>query len=194
MSEEPPSTGTEIAVVVQDSAWFQDLREVDQIARRAARAALCQQCGEETGPPERTIRPVGASELTVVLADDRLVRRLNREYRGQDRPTNVLSFSGLDVRSDGAPDMPQLLGDVVLARETVFREARAQNKAPGEHLSHLVVHGVLHLLGFDHDTDAQAESMESAECAVLAGLGIADPYQARRAAGAVQGSPGRGDD
>ena len=194
MSEEPPSTDTEIAVVVQDAAWYQALREADQIARRAAQAALCRQCGEGEGPPEGRVPQAAASELTVVLADDRLLRRLNREYRGQDRPTNVLSFGGLDVRSEDGPEMPRLLGDVVLARETVFREARAQNKAPGEHLSHLVVHGVLHLLGFDHDTDAQAEFMESAECAVLAGLGIADPYQARRAAGAVQDSPGRGDD
>ncbi len=187
MSEEPPSSSAEIAIVVQDSAWREALKDAAEVARRAARAALRQRCGATQGSgefdaPQRD-RPVVASELTVVLADDRLLRRLNREYRGQDRATNVLSFAGLDAPLGVRPEMPRLLGDVILARETIFREARAQNKAPSEHLSHLVVHGVLHLLGFDHETETQAETMETVECAVLAGLGIADPYRARRAPG-----------
>jgi len=195
MSEEPPSSGTEIAVVVRDSAWCETLQDAAGVARRAAWAALRQQYGDASGPAEldapRSEPPTAARELTVVLADDHMLRRLNRQYRGQDRATNVLSFAGLDVPSTGKPEMPRLLGDVVLARETILEEARAQNKAPGEHLSHLVVHGVLHLLGFDHETDAQAESMETVECAVLADLGIANPYRQGRAPGAGRGRPER---
>jgi probable rRNA maturation factor len=198
MSEEPPSPSAEIAVVVQDSAWCEALREAAEVARRAARAALRQQYGVRARSAEpdapRAEPAMGASELTVVLADDRLLRRLNREYRGQDRATNVLSFAGLEGPSELRPEVPRLLGDVVLARETVFREARAQNKPPGEHLSHLVVHGVLHLLGFDHETEAQAESMEAVECAVLAGLGISDPYGVRQAPCPARGGPGSCDD
>ena len=191
MSEEPPSPSTEIAVVVQDPAWCETLQDAAEVACSAARAVLRQHRGVTNGSVEpgapRGEPPTAASELTVVLADDCLLRRLNREYRGQDRATNVLSFAGLDVPSEGRTEVPRLLGDVVLARETVFREARAQNKTPGEHLSHLVVHGVLHLLGFDHETEAQAQSMETLECAVLAGLGIADPYRVRRVPGARRG-------
>ena len=189
MSEEPPSPSTEIAVVVQDSAWCEILQEAVDVARRAARAALRQQYA---APLSEAAMP--ASELTVVLADDCLLRRLNREYRGQDRATNVLSFAGLDGPPEARSEVPRLLGDIVLARETVFREARAQNKRPAEHLSHLVVHGVLHLLGFDHETEAQAASMEAVECAVLAGLGIADPYQVRPTPCPARGRPGSRDD
>ena len=182
MSEEPPSPGTEIAVVVQDSTWRETLQEATEIARRAAGAVLRRQDGVTAGAARpssvQTGCPMAAAELTVVLADDLLVRRLNRQYRGQDRATNVLSFVGLDGPPEVRPETPQLLGDVVLARETIFREAREQDKSPGDHLSHLVVHGVLHLLGFDHETEAQADLMETVERAVLAGLGVADPYRA----------------
>lgn len=190
MSEEPPSPSTEIAVVVEDPAWWETLQEAAEVARNAAHAALRQRCHAIDGSADAGVRRTDsptASELTVVLADDRLLRRLNREFRGQDRATNVLSFAGLDAPTVDQPEMPRLLGDVVLARETIFKEAQAQNKAPGEHLSHLVVHGVLHLLGFDHKTEAQAKSMETVECAALAGLGIADPYRARRASSAGSG-------
>nr|WP_245593605.1 rRNA maturation RNase YbeY [Azospirillum halopraeferens] len=119
----------------------------------------------------------GPAELSVVLADDALVHRLNREYRGKDKPTNVLSFALTEAEGpDPDPAAPTLLGDVVLARETVEREAAAQGKSAADHLVHLVVHGTLHLLGYDHEEDAQAEAMERLEVTVLAGLGIADPY------------------
>lgn len=196
MSEEPPSSSTEIVVLVEDSAWCETLQEAAEVARNAARAALRQHNGTTQGSADSGARwtgPPTAAELTVVLGDDRLLRRLNREYRGQDRATNVLSFADLDAPSGAPPQMPRLLGDVILARETILKEARAQNKAPGEHLSHLVVHGVLHLLGFDHKTEAQAKSMEAIECAVLAGLGIADPYLARRVPDAGGGAECRDD-
>jgi probable rRNA maturation factor len=127
---------------------------VERLVRKAARAAL--------GTRRRT--------LTVALTDDRRVRQLNKRDRGKDKPTNVLSYPS---------GKKSFLGDVVLARQTVWREARAQNKDPADHLAHLVVHGTLHLLDHDHETGAAAERMEALERRILKKLGIADPYVAR---------------
>ena len=141
-------------VVVLDAAWIKALPGVERLVRRAARAAARR-----------------GRSLTVALADDKAVRALNRRDRGKDRPTNVLSYPSGDRA---------FLGDIVLARQTVWREAKAQKKSPADHMTHLVVHGVLHLLGHDHETsDADAERMEALERRVLATLGIADPYVAR---------------
>ena len=113
-----------------------------------------------------------------MLGDDGLVRRLNRDFRGKDRPTNVLSFALTE--GEPAPDTgPVMLGDVVLAFDTVAREAREQSKSERDHALHLVVHGVLHLMGYDHGSEAEARVMERMETRVLADLGIADPYLER---------------
>jgi probable rRNA maturation factor len=120
-----------------------------------------------------TCKAARGKEACVVLADDELLRSLNRSYRGKDAPTNVLSFPFQP--SPGGPEAPHL-GDVVLAAETVRREASEQGVAPVHHLQHLVVHGLLHLMGFDHDTADRAEVMERLEAQILATLGIADPY------------------
>jgi len=109
---------------------------------------------------------VEETELSVVLADDGFVQNLNRDYRDKDKPTNVLSF----------PQDSPMLGDVVLAYETVKREAEEQDKAFEDHAAHLLVHGVLHLLGYDHENDEDAEEMEALEVEILNGLGIANPY------------------
>jgi len=117
----------------------------------------------------RATLPAIGKSLTVALADDRRMRSLNRRDRGNDRPTNVLSYPSGE---------PGFLGDIVLARQTIWREARAQKKTPADHVAHLVVHGALHLLGYDHETsEAAAERMEAMERRILRRLGIADPYE-----------------
>ena len=115
--------------------------------------------------------------MTVALSDDASVRALNATYRGLDKPTNVLSFpSGVSL-AQLPPGEPRPLGDIVLALETVQREAGERNIALADHVRHLVVHGTLHLMGYDHETDTEAEVMEGLETEILAGLGVADPYR-----------------
>ncbi|GAB4360454.1 MAG: rRNA maturation RNase YbeY [Oricola sp.] len=114
------------------------------------------------------------SELSIVFTDDAAMRQLNAEWRGIDKPTNVLSFPALDLAPGDAPG--PLLGDIVVAYETVVREAALEGKAFDAHLLHLIVHGFLHLLGYDHENDAEADEMEAAERAILADIGVPDPY------------------
>ena len=141
-----------VDVVLIDAAWAKALPGVERLVRKAARAAL----------------GAKAKSLTVALSDDRRVQALNKRDRKKDKPTNVLSYPSGERT---------LLGDVVLARQTVWREAREQRKALADHVAHLVVHGTLHLLGYDHETsDADAERMEALERRILGKLGIADPY------------------
>jgi len=142
--------------------WAGALPDAEAVARRAADAAW-KAAGD------------GTAELSILLSDDAEVRVLNQDYRGKDKPTNVLSFPAGD---EGAVGRPRLLGDVVLALKTIEREAAAQSKLLTDHLSHLTVHGVLHLLGHDHETDTQATAMEALETEILSGLGIDDPYAA----------------
>ena len=113
-----------------------------------------------------------ALELTIRLVDNDEMQELNREYRGKDYPTNVLSFPcDWDL-----PEEPRLLGDVVIAAAVVNREAKEQKKTMEAHWAHIVIHGFLHLLGYDHIEDADAEKMENTERTILAQLGYADPY------------------
>ncbi|KQZ32152.1 rRNA maturation RNase YbeY [Mesorhizobium sp. Root552] len=116
----------------------------------------------------------GTSELSVVFSNDDSIRELNAGWRGKDKPTNVLSFPAFPISGGGS--LPPMLGDIVLAAETVSREAELEQKSIENHISHLVIHGLLHLLGYDHETDAEAEEMEAAERAALARLAIPDPY------------------
>ncbi len=146
---------SKVDVVLLDAAWAKALPGVERLVRKAARAAL----------------GTRVKSLTVALSDDRRVQALNKRDRRKDKPTNVLSYPSGEK---------SFLGDVVLARQTVWREAREQKKTPADHLAHLVVHGTLHLLGHDHETgDADADRMEALERRILKRLGIADPYLVR---------------
>lgn len=147
----------EIDVDVEDTNWSLALPEVEACVMRAAEAAADGSDGS----------------IAILLTDDETVRDLNARFRDKDRPTNVLSFPGADMPMPGAPPH---LGDIVLAYGVCAGEAAAQSKSLSNHLTHLVVHGVLHLLGRDHETDPEAETMEAEEKAILAALGIADPY------------------
>jgi probable rRNA maturation factor len=147
----------EIEILVEAAGW-RDHAGVEALVERAARAALA-------GSTRR-------GGVSVLLADDAALRGLNHAFRGKDQPTNVLSFPAAPVPGDPAP----ALGDIALAYETCAREAAAEGKSLDAHLAHLVVHGVLHLLGHDHMAEAEADAMEAAEIRILAGLGYADPY------------------
>ena len=139
------------------------LSNVDALARKAIEAS-CALAG---------VRLKQGAEVGVQFADDAQVRALNRQWREIDKPTNVLSFPAAKPKALASAPM---LGDIVLAFETIQAEASAEGKTLGDHTSHLIVHGFLHLLGFDHLTDAQAETMEGLETRILAELGVADPY------------------
>jgi probable rRNA maturation factor len=122
---------------------------------------------------------VGEAELAVMLTDDAGIRTLNNNWRGIDKPTNVLSFPALQPTASAPPDAPRMLGDIAIAYETTRKEADDEEKPFDHHLSHLAVHGFLHLIGYDHEKDADAEAMEGLEREILAQLGIPDPYADR---------------
>lgn len=145
-----------------------------RLAEAAARAAIAESAFPGLG---QAARPV---ELSVVLTSDEEVRGLNAEWRGKDKPTNVLSFPQAepDELEDAATPGPELmLGDIVLARETCAREAEEKDLPLPHHATHLLVHGTLHLLGYDHMDDTTAEDMEAREIRALARLGLSNPYE-----------------
>ena len=157
-----------LEVTVATDGWREVVAAPEEVAARAARAAYT----------AASLDLGRSSEATVVLTDDARVRLLNWEYRNKDRATNVLSFPAFDA-DDMARlpvDAPLFLGDVFIALETATAEARLEAKTTTDHLSHLVVHGMLHLLGHDHETDDEANIMERLESDVLAQLGVPDPY------------------
>ena len=128
----------------------------------------------------RISRPHRQLDVCLVLADDDTVRALNRDYRGKDKPTNVLSFPAPAApRRAAGYDGPCFLGDIVIAAETLAREAADDGIAPAHHFQHLVIHGLLHLLGHDHETDVEAVVMEALEVRALASLGVPSPYLGR---------------
>lgn len=154
------------------------MAEWDALAARAARAAV------ERTPQGPLLTTPALVELSVRLTSDAEVQALNRQYRGKDKPTNVLSFPMvqpdlLETVSQNSDDGELLLGDIVLAHGVCATEAAERGIAVEDHATHLMVHGVLHLLGYDHMTDDEAEAMEEIERQALAGLGIADPYLIR---------------
>lgn len=125
----------------------------------------------------------GAARITVRIVDEDEGRELNRDYRGKDYPTNVLTFAYGEGEDMPLPEGLPLMGDLVLCRQVVEREAAEQGKSLDAHYAHLSVHGMLHLQGFDHLEDEEAEEMEALERKILAGLGYSDPYQDAPGAG-----------
>jgi probable rRNA maturation factor len=154
-----PVAAPEIDIQVQSPLWDAEPAAAETV-RRAINAAA-RYC-------------TAHGEVSVVLADDEAIRLLNRDWRQIDKPTNVLSFPA--AMPKGSPE--PLLGDIVIAYETVARESTEEHKSFLHHLAHLAVHGFLHLIGYDHQTDSQADAMEGLERDILAGLDIADPYRA----------------
>ena len=163
----------EIDIRIEDAAWQGAVPSLEETVDAAVRAALAF---------------VGLSgplfELSVLLTGDSAIAVLNQEWRGKTGPTNVLSFPGDSPPAIGAENgttddgVPVLLGDIVIAFETVMTEADAAGITIDNHLQHLVVHGVLHLLGYDHEIDKDAELMERCEIEILGTLGVSDPYAA----------------
>ncbi len=149
---------------IEEPGWKKALPSSAKILKAAAKAAL------RDGSPGLE----GKVAIAILLSNDAEVQALNKMWRGPDKPTNVLSFPALPEASP--PGGPVFLGDLVLALETVEREAKAQDKSVEAHAAHLVVHGVLHLLGFDHMDARQAREMERLEQDVMASLGYPDPY------------------
>jgi len=177
-----------IDVEIEDQRWAEALPNAAELAKRAAESTLSSAHLGDRFAEARSSQsrdPVlssqhsagkswvpafaGMSGISVLLASDEVVRELNLRFLGNDKPTNVLSFP--------ATENPEHhLGDIALAFETCAREAAEQGKPLGDHLQHLVAHGVLHLVGYDHQTDAEAEAMEALEREILSGLGVPDPY------------------
>jgi probable rRNA maturation factor len=147
------------------SAWQRDCPHAAALAGEAAQLTL------------RVCQAPSAAIVDITLTDDAAQRALNRTWRGKDAPTNVLAFPAGDPALPPPAGAPLLLGDVVLAFETVRREAAEQDKPLADHLRHLVVHGVLHLLGYEHDRPIDRAAMEAREIAILAELWVPDPYR-----------------
>jgi probable rRNA maturation factor len=158
----PPIAPVTADILVTADCW-QAEPDAETLVQRAIEAAA-----------QQAPASAEAAEVAIVLTDDSGIKTLNRDWRGIDKPTNVLSFPAAQAPAGSA--QPRMLGDIAIAYEITRREAESENKPFAHHLSHLAVHGFLHLIGFDHETDADAEKMEGLERTILASLGVPDPY------------------
>lgn len=169
----------QIDLTLHDTHWRAEIPDVEKLTERALDQAK--------NHPEVLIRlhmgRVKDTEVSITLSDDEFVQRLNREYREQDKPTNVLSFP-MTGEEDDEPSEEEgekvgvvTFGDIIMAFETVKKEALEQKKAFRDHYTHLLIHGFLHLLHFDHERDDEAQEMERLEAEILAGMNIENPYE-----------------
>jgi probable rRNA maturation factor len=158
-----PAASPVVEVIIESARWAE---QADAAA--TVRRAIDEAAGDCAGSQGR--------EVAILLTDDEAIRALNRRWRGLDRPTNVLSFpaGGSSVANAG------MLGDIAIAFETTAREAQEAGKPVLDHLAHLAVHGFLHLLGYDHQSDETADAMEGLERTILSRLGVPDPFVTRR--------------
>lgn len=158
-----PKCDVEIDIAIESPAWA-TFEDASGLAKKVIAATLSH-LHAELGP---------GAEISLLLCDDAAISALNSRWRGQNKPTNVLSFP----TAGGAPTAEApMLGDIAIAYETLAREAADEDKSLAAHFAHLVVHGVLHLLGYDHESEAEADVMEEHERTILAALGVADPYR-----------------
>lgn len=161
--------GNIIDVTVSEPEWNASFLDVEEVARTAVRLTL----RIARLPPVMKGR---AFETSVVLANDDLIQILNHEYRDMDKPTNVLSFATIDSDDPLPKEGPFPLGDIILSYQTIDREAREQGKFFKDHFTHMVIHGTLHLIGYDHQTEDEANIMETLEIRILGKLNIQNPY------------------
>lgn len=161
-------TALDIQISVEEGDW-PDEEALLAFSSPVLEAAVAFLAKEEKQP-----LPKSPPELSLVFTDDASMRAINAEWRKQDKPTNVLSFPAFPVTPGAMPG--PMLGDIIVARETLEREAAELEKSFDQHLTHLLVHGFLHLFGYDHIEDDEAERMESLETRILARLGLSDPY------------------
>jgi len=157
----------DVEVVIQEERWLEAQPKVENFVQKTV-AFAWQKAG---------IKKVGIPEISVFLSNDKDIKEINLEYRGVDKPTNVLSFPAIEEDVLLEPNMPYLAGDIVLAFETCQEEATAEDKTLSDHVAHLLVHGVLHLAGFDHIKDDDADKMEAKEVEILEELGVKNPYE-----------------
>jgi probable rRNA maturation factor len=161
-------TALDIQISVEDDSWPSE-EQLLAFCGKVLAASADFLAREEDQP-----FPPMAPEISLVFTDDAAIREINAEWRSKDMPTNVLSFPAFPLEPGGMPG--PMLGDIVIARETVEREALELEKSFDDHLTHLLVHGFLHLFGYDHIETEEAEEMESLETRILAVLGLTDPY------------------
>ena len=176
-----PAPELDLSVQVEADAWRAALPDLESRARRWVAAAVAGARADRGG----AVAPLDVRdgyEMGLLFASDATVRGLNRDWRRIDRPTNVLAFAAQETAAERPPAAPAagplLLGDVVLCYETIAREAKVAARPLADHLSHLVIHGVLHLLGYDHGRPREARAMETLEVKALETLGIGNPYEA----------------
>lgn len=166
MSRPDPRSGATSIDILQQSPLWKKQPAAEKIIREAIGAAVA-------------TLPAATGEVSVVLTDDDAIRVLNKQWRGIDKATNVLSFPAVSGTAGSSAQSAVMLGDIVLAYETLKRECEDEHKDFLHHLAHLCVHGFLHLMGYDHETEAEAELMERLESAILARLDVPDPYLER---------------
>jgi len=159
----------DIQISIEEGQWPSEERLAQMSARVLGAAADYLRTTEKQPFPK-----TGAPEVSLVFTNDAEIRGINAEWRSQDKPTNVLSFPAFPVTPGKMPG--PMLGDIIFAQETLTREAGELGKSFDDHLTHLMVHGFLHLFGYDHMDDEEAEKMEGLETRILAGLGLSDPY------------------
>jgi probable rRNA maturation factor len=166
-----PEPSVDIVVILDKPCWKRSVAEWEMLIQPAILETL------------RQSQWAQSAEINVLLTDDAKIHALNKEHRGIDKPTNVLSFPSFEpeeifsLKGRNESIEPMVLGDIALSYETIQKESLSQNKHFDHHVIHLAVHGVLHLLGFDHEKDEDATVMESLEVKILSSLKISNPYQ-----------------